>query len=60
MRYIVQQGSDSGHCCFDFSVMDTETPVTNMFDGGIISDATMVCECFERKEADMIAEALNK
>ena len=47
MRYVVHEGSDSGHCCFDASVIDTER------------DNVCVCECFGLEEAHRIADALN-
>lgn len=48
MHYIVIEGSKSGHCCFDFTVVDTTKKNES------------VCECFDREDAELIAEALNK
>lgn len=52
-RYVVVDGSESGHCCFDASVLDTHNPDTHIHKNG-----TIVCECFERDDADRIAAAL--
>lgn len=50
-RYVVAPGSRSAHCCFDYTVVDTEdtTPY-----------ALGVCECFDEASARLIAEALNR
>lgn len=45
-RYVVKEGSESLHCCFEATVMDT----TN--DGP-------VCECLEEEDAKLICDALN-
>jgi hypothetical protein len=50
-RYKVVQGSESGHCCFDATVIDT------LFSEG--SDNHLVCECFEVEQANLIAKLLN-
>jgi hypothetical protein len=57
-RYIVVEGSQSCHCCFDFTVVDTTRPVIiggeqyeNQFES--------VCECFEQVDAIEICKALN-
>lgn len=47
MRYVVVSGSESGHCCFEFTVVDTQ-------------EETTVCECFDEVSAVKIADALNK
>ena len=53
-RYRVLDESQSGHCCFDFTVVDTHTPhpgISHLFDA--------VCECFEKEQAEQVAAALN-
>lgn len=45
-RYAVKLGSESSHCCFAATVVDTTT------DRGI-------CECFDEKDAKEICSALN-
>lgn len=47
-RFIVVEESVSGHCCFEYSVIDTEE-----------SKKTM-CETFNRNEALIICKALNQ
>jgi hypothetical protein len=56
MRFIIEKGSASSHCCFDWTVLDTARP-------SIIGDEQVgfesVCECFEREDADRVVAALN-
>lgn len=47
MRYIVKEGSNTGHCCFEASVVE-DSPA-----GGSI------CECFDKDDAKTIASMLN-
>lgn len=47
MRYRVIEGSQSSHCCFEWTVIDTYVGFE------------AVCECFDEADAKMIAEALN-
>jgi len=62
MRYKVVEGSESGHCCFDATVVDTEQPRFHyapehpqyMKQMGL-----WICECFEVEEANMICDVLN-
>ena len=57
-RYAVVQDSQSGHCCFSATVVDTSRPKMvhgKHYNGQFES----VCECFEESEARMIAAALN-
>jgi hypothetical protein len=51
-RYKVIPESASEHCCFQFSVVDTEERE--------YGQPKTVCETFEREPADMIARALNR
>lgn len=53
-RYRVVDGSVSGHCCFEASVVDTQVPHPIYKD-----QPGWVCECFEVENAKHIAEALN-
>ncbi len=58
MRYEVRSGSQSGHCCFVATVVDTKKP--DMFDGQQYLDhGEEICECFEMADAKRIAAALN-
>lgn len=45
-RYTITKGSDSGHCCFEATILDNERDEN-------------ICECFELKDAELIAETLN-
>lgn len=59
-RYVVIEGSHTGHCCFSYSVIDSKgnTSIVFLPDEGL-STGDCLCETFERKDADQIAEALN-
>lgn len=46
MRYQVVVGSQSCHCCFEATGVDTSRPNT-------------VCECFSMEDAQLICDALN-
>jgi hypothetical protein len=50
MKYKVVNGSKSGHCCFEATVISIAADGTE--------DTT--CECFSSIIAEMICEALNK
>lgn len=63
VRYIYIPDSTSGHCCFGYTVVDTEQPI-------IYSDGhhkprdnffryEPVCECFDEDMAIMICNSLN-
>jgi hypothetical protein len=52
-RFQVVDGSDSGHCCFEVSVIDTSRPKN-----GRLSQC--VCECLEEEDAKLIARLLNQ
>lgn len=52
-RYQVRDGSESSHCCFLATVVDTTKPYGNA------RRHETVCECFEYEHAQMIADALN-
>jgi len=47
-RYVVIKGSESGHCCFEFTVVDTQ------------DKPHWVCECFDEEQALIIAMELNR
>ena len=53
-RYKAVKGSESGHCCFDATVVDTQTPHP-LF----AREHYYVCECFDMEDAQKIADALN-
>jgi hypothetical protein len=61
-RFKVIPGSDSGHCCFEATVVDTSRPVIVrgkpwVFDGE--PQYETVCETFDMAAAEQIAAALN-
>ena len=65
-RYQVIERSESGHCCFECTVVDTSRPDMSA-DGGkapMIIDGRQiyetVCECFSIENAKLVAEALNR
>lgn len=58
MRYKIVEDSQSWHCCFSYTVVDTTKPV--MIGGKHFRDQfEEVCECFEEDDARMICDALN-
>ncbi|QGH72604.1 MAG: hypothetical protein [Myoviridae sp. ctThM1] len=54
-RYQVKKGSESGHCCFEASVIDTH----DSFNIGENVHYTCICECEDYTTAEWIAAALN-
>lgn len=57
-RYKVVDGSESAHCCFKCTVVDTAQPM--MFNGKHFDNRyESVCETFDREDADLICAALN-
>lgn len=58
-RYQVVDGSQSCHCCFVATVVDTTNPVLI---GGkhYENHYEPVCECFDIEDARLIAKALNR
>jgi len=58
MRFKIVEGSQSVHCCFDFTIVDTAKPYMiggKQYNGQFET----VCECFEKVDADMVCAALN-
>ena len=52
-RFIVVDGSQSCHCCFEVTVVDTTKPNDyHQFES--------ICECFDKDDALFIAAALNR
>lgn len=61
-RYKVVEGSQSAHCCFDFTVVDTANPEMvggKQWVGVNGPQFVSMCECFYRLDADRICAALN-
>lgn len=51
-RYIWKKGSESGHCCFEATVVDTHSTEYH-------ASGDWICECFDEKDAEKICAALN-
>ena len=51
-RYVVIEGSESNHCCFSFSIIDTT--------GQSEDSQNILAECFFEKDAKLICDLLNK
>jgi hypothetical protein len=47
-RYVLEEGSLSHHCCFEYSVVDTQN-----------KEEKCMCECMSKENAEFIANALN-
>ena len=58
MKYAVVEGSQSAHCCFEWTVVDTSQPLGSS--ASYEGDRFMpVCECWEKDDAILIAASLN-
>ena len=55
-RYAIVEGSQSAHCCFEATVVDTHQQEGTNPDG--TPRFLAVCECFEREDAARILAAL--
>jgi hypothetical protein len=55
-RFIVIPRSESAHCCFSATVVDTTRP-SGFYNGE--QHYEHVCECFDPADAEKIAAALN-
>lgn len=53
-RFIILEDSDSGHCCFEHSILDT-TKMNDVWPEKYES----ICETFDIESAESICEALN-
>jgi hypothetical protein len=51
-RYLTIEGSQSCHCCFRWTIVDTYQPK-------IYHKWPSVCECYEHEDARRIEHALN-
>lgn len=63
MRYMIYDGSQSGHCCFNFTIIDTSKPVMIGGEQYINNSGRLqykeVCECLDEESAKHICQALN-
>lgn len=53
-RYKVEEGSNSCHCCFEYTVVDTTKPT-----GYEPKPFETVAECFNEDDAKLVCEGLN-
>ena len=58
MRYKIRQGSQSAHCCFAFTIVDSENP-EGFVDQYGYRHYDVICEAFEQSEAELVCAALN-
>ena len=59
MKYKIVEGSQSLHCCFDYTIVDTTKPL--LIGGEPYKDeCKSVCETFDKESAELICNALNK
>lgn len=62
-RFEIRDGSQSAHCCFHFTVVDTTQPFLlpsgEQYVGSTGPQYVSVCECFNLADAKFIASALN-
>ena len=62
-RYLVVEGSQTAHCCFTHTVVDTTKPVMignkQYIDVRGNAQFEAVCECFDHSTARRIEAALN-
>lgn len=63
-RYAIYEGSQSAHCCFEATVVDTTKP--EIIGGEHYRDSRTgqlqyqaVCECFDKSDAERVCKALN-
>lgn len=63
MRYAIFDGSKSAHCCFEYTVVDTDSP--EFINGEHYKDRKgrlyyeTICECFCLEDAELVCAALN-
>lgn len=58
-RYKIADGSQSAHCCFTHTVVDTTQPV--MIGGDHYDNQfEVICECFTLEDAQLVTNALNQ
>lgn len=63
MRYEIREGSQSYHCCFEWTVVDTDKPVMiggKQYVGSTGLQFEAICECWDKAEAEFICAAINR
>lgn len=59
-RYKVVIGSQSCHCCFNFTIVDTTKPLEKYEGFDDLPEFDSVCECFDMEQANLICRSLNE
>jgi hypothetical protein len=60
LRYLVVEDSQSAHCCFEATVVDSHRPDDyENFEGEVVQRYEAICECFSEEQARLVADALN-
>lgn len=59
-RYQIREGSQTAHCCFSYTVVDTTKREPYYDRDGKTPTYEIVCECFDLEAAEAIVTALNK
>lgn len=64
-RYKIIEFSQSAHCCFGYTVVDTSLPVIYGKEPFIDTRTgevryESICECFSEEDAKLICDALNR
>ena len=60
MRYIITEDSHTGHCCFEYSIIDTNDGEEDYSTKDNVKWKTCVAETFYLEHAELIVNALNK
>lgn len=58
-RYKVVKGSQSCHCCFEATVVDTTKPLEQYPGMQGLPEFDSVCECMDMESAELVCDALN-
>ena len=58
-RYKVVAGSQSCHCCFSATIVDTTKPLEQYEGFDSLPEFDSVCECFDSESSELICNALN-
>lgn len=59
-RYKVVTGSQSCHCCFSATIVDTTKPLEKYEGFENLPEFDSVCECFDMETAEALCKSLNE
>lgn len=59
-RYIIIEKSVSGHCCFNYSIIDTKEGTEDYSTEDDVYWKNNIAETFNYEDAELIINALNK